>query len=124
MTKWFYLVAGSIVGGCSRYLVSAATHQRFGFHFPYGTLLVNMTGCLVIGFLNSLADSLPWVGPNERILLMTGVCGAYTTFSSFILETSSLVRKGDVGLASLNVVLSVVLGFLLFRLGELAGKVV
>src|SRR5262249_49711711 len=114
---------GSIAGGFSRYLLGSVIHQRLGFHFPYGTLVVNLTGCLVIGVLNGLADIKPWVGPNERLLLMTGFCGAYTTFSSFILETRSLVRNGDLSLASLNVTASLIGGYLLFQAGSFVGKI-
>jgi CrcB protein len=111
-----------VAGGISRYLFASAAHERLGFHFPYGTLAVNLTGCLLIGFLNSLADSKSWVGPNERLLLMTGFCGAYTTFSSFILETSNLIHRGDLRLAGWNVALSVAGGYLLFRAGSWAGS--
>lgn len=124
MIKWLYLAIGSVAGGFSRYGLGSAIHEWLGFHFPYGTLVINLTGCLAIGFLNGLADTKTWVGPNERILLMTGFCGAYTTFSSFILESSSLMRRGDLILAAVNIGVSVVVGFLLFRVGSVMGKAV
>jgi len=124
MMSWIFLILGSVAGGTARYAVTHVTHHRLGFHFPFGTLLVNLSGCLLIGFLNSIADAKSWVGPNERLLLMTGFCGAFTTFSSFIMETSSLFHEGQPGFACLNVTLSVVLGFLLFRLGAVVGRAI
>jgi CrcB protein len=122
LNKWIYLALGSIAGGVSRYVLGAAIHERLGFHFPYGTLIINLTGCFLIGVLNSLVDSKPWVGPNERLLLMTGFCGAYTTFSSFMLETSNLLNEGEPWLATAYLTGSVVVGFLVFRAGSYLGQ--
>jgi CrcB protein len=123
MIKWFCLLAGSIAGGVARYMFAGAVYNRLGTSFPYGTLLVNLSGCLLIGFFNSLTEVKFLLGPNERILLMTGFCGAYTTFSTLILETSNLLRDGEAWRGCLNLGLSVVIGFLLFRLGALVGRI-
>jgi CrcB protein len=124
MNKWLCLIVGSIAGGLARYLFAGVVSERFGARFPYGTLLVNVSGCLLIGIFNSLAEEKFLLGVNERILLMTGFCGAYTTFSTLILETSNLVKNGELGLGLLNLGVSIGAGFILFRLGELMGRVI
>jgi fluoride exporter len=124
MLKWLYLTTGCVAGGFSRYLLASAVYRRLGTDFPCGTLVVNLSGCLLIGFFDSLAKEKGLMGTNERLLLMTGFCGAYTTFSALILETSNLVHEGELLRAGWNVTLSLVLGFALFRLGALLGKAI
>jgi CrcB protein len=124
VVKWTYLIFGSIAGGLFRYVVAGAIYKKWGTGFPTGTLIVNLTGCLLIGFFNSLAREKFILGPNDRLLLMTGFCGAYTTFSALILETSNLLREGEAARALTNLLLSVIVGFLLFRAGEWIGKAI
>lgn len=122
MTKILMIAAGSLAGGFSRYYLAGLIHRIFGTGFPYGTLAVNFTGCFLIGFFSALADEKFLMSPNTRILLMIGFCGAFTTFSTWVLETSHLIRDGDVMRAFLNVFLSVVVGFFIFRCGVLVGE--
>ena len=122
MTKLLLLTGGSIAGGFSRYYVAGFIYRIFGTSFPFGTFVVNMTGCLAIGFLSALSDKKFLIGPDERLLLMIGFCGAYTTFSTFMLETVNLVREGESWQAFLNVTLSVMAGFLILRLGMILGE--
>jgi len=101
---------GSIVGGVARYLVSVVFLSQFGSGFPWGTLFVNVTGSFIIGFYAALTgpDGRLFVSPRQRQFVMVGICGGYTTFSAFSLETLRLVQSGDVRAASLNLLISVV----------------
>jgi CrcB protein len=119
MTLILVLVGGA-VGAVVRYLVSAWSHQRFTF--PYGTLVVNVVGSFVVGFLAGLAagaDGLPdWV----RALIGTGFCGALTTYSTFGFETVHLGRTGGWRQASINVAATLGAGIGAAGLGWLASS--
>lgn len=122
MTKWIGLAAGGVLGTFSRYFLSGAVHRIFGVAFPFGTLVVNLVGCFAIGFLAVLAEEKFLLGPTARVFLMIGFCGAFTTFSTIILETSNLTKDGESLYALANILLSVVLGFLVFRLGVILAR--
>ncbi len=123
MMKWIQLAVGGVAGTFARYLLAGAVYTVFGTGFPYGTLAVNLTGCFLIGFLAALAEEKFLLGPSARLLLMVGFCGAFTTFSTFMLETANLMKGGETGRAFLNVFASVVAGFLVFRLGVLMAEI-
>jgi len=123
MTKFLNLIIGGAVGTIARYLLAGAVYRFVGSTFPYGTLIVNLSGCFILGILAALTDKKFILGPDARVLLMIGFCGAYTTFSTMIFETDSLVRNGQALRAFTNVFASVILGFILFRLGSLIGEV-
>jgi CrcB protein len=118
----WWLAAGSVAGGLARYWLTGAVHRWHGTSFPAGTFAVNMTGCFLIGFFDAMAGERFALGPGGRLLLMTGFCGAFTTFSTLILETANQMRGGEFSRALLNTLGSVLLGLILFRLGALAGK--
>lgn len=124
MIKFLYLIVGGIAGTVSRYLLSGAVHEVTGAGFPYGTLVVNLVGCFGIGVFAALSDEKFVLGPEMKILLMAGFCGAFTTFSTFIFETSNLVKDGENFRALANVLLSVLLGFVVFRLGYFLGEII
>ena len=108
----YWLVAGGgALGSVARYWLSDVIGRRFGETFPYGTLLVNVSGCLVIGFFATSTglEGRLVVRPEWRLAFMAGVCGGYTTFSSFSLQTLNLTMAGDWFRAAANVFLSVVL---------------
>jgi CrcB protein len=105
----WYVAAGGAVGSVCRYLLGAWLQGRAGVAFPVGTLVVNVSGSLVLGFLLRYALASPGITPEVRALLTTGFCGGYTTFSTFSYETAALLEEGDVKRASLYVALSVVL---------------
>ena len=120
MTKWLNLILGGVTGTVARYVLAGAVYQMLGTSFPYGTLVVNLTGCFAIGFLAALAEEKLLLSPEARMLLMVGFCGAFTTFSTFMLETANLMKDGEMAKAFVNVAASVVIGFVVFRLGMLA----
>ena len=101
---------GSVVGGVARYLVSVLFVSQIGDGFPWSTLFVNVTGSFLIGFYAALTgpDGRVRASPRQKQFVMVGICGGYTTFSAFSLETLQLVQSGNLHAASLNLGISVV----------------
>lgn len=122
--KWVLLAVGGILGTFLRYSLAGLVYDFLGTRFPYGTLVVNLTGCALIGFLSTLAEEKFLISSNGRLLLMTGFCGAYTTFSTFMLETANLIKDGEFFLAFANLGASIVAGFIAFEVGVFLGKVI
>lgn len=93
----WYVAAGSAAGGAARFLLTDTLQQRLAptAGFPVGTLLVNVTGSLLLGFLIRWLLDAPTVTPELRALLTTGFCGGYTTFSTFSHDTVALMERGD-----------------------------
>lgn len=116
--KILHLLLGSMASGLARYYLAGAVYRVAGTGFPYGTLVVNLAGCFLLGLLAGLAEDKFLLGPDARLLLMIGFCGAFTTFSTFIFETDGLLREGAWLPALLNVTASIVFGFALFRGGR------
>jgi fluoride exporter len=115
------LIAGGAIGTLGRYFLAEWGQSLWGSHFPYGTLLVNVTGCLlmgcVVGFAESRYHALVEMPYQLRLLLMTGILGAFTTFSSYELEALLLFRQGGWERAVLYLAGSIVLGLLALVLG-------
>jgi CrcB protein len=107
-----------------RFWIGGAIAQAFGERFPVGTLVINVTGSFIIGIFATLTgpDGRMMVGSLPRQFFMIGICGGYTTFSSFSLQTLNLARDGQWGYAGLNVGLSVLLCLFGVWLGYLAGE--
>ncbi len=107
--SYISVALGSIVGGVARYLVSVLFVSQFGSGFPWSTLFVNVTGSFTIGFYAALTgpDGRLFVSPRQRQFVMVGICGGYTTFSAFSLETLRLVQSGNVRAACLNLSISI-----------------
>lgn len=108
---YVWVALGGALGSVARYACATTAARWLGAAFPWGTLLVNVTGSFAIGLLAVLvaADGRPLLAGDARAFLLVGVLGGFTTFSSFSLDTLALVRNGAVGAAALNVALSVVL---------------
>ena len=104
------MLIGGAIGSLIRLLVGAAIQQRVGLGFPVGTLVINVTGSLLLGFIMRFALDTTAVTPVMRALLTTGFCGGYTTFSTFSFETVDLLREGLYARAGAYVASSVVLG--------------
>lgn len=100
---------GSAAGGVARFLLSAWIEQHTTSSFPYATLLVNLSGSLLLGFLATWTYETAGVPADMRALLTTGLCGGFTTFSTFSLETVALAEEGTLGRAALYVAASVCL---------------
>ncbi len=119
---YLWVMLGSALGGGARYWLSGVIANRIGETFPWGTILVNVSGSLVIGFFATLTgpDGRLLVGTEARQFVMIGLCGGYTTFSSFSLQTLNLVREGEWLYVGMNIGLSVVLCLLAVWLGHMA----
>jgi CrcB protein len=100
---------GGAIGSVARLAVGTAIQQRVGLGFPLGTLIVNITGSLLLGFLVRVALDTPAVTPAMRAFLTTGVCGGYTTFSTFSYDTAVLIDERAYGRAAAYILASVTL---------------
>ena len=108
MRTFWAIAFGAAVGGVSRYYLSAAVQHRMGSTFPWGTLLINVTGSLILGFIMRYALSTQSVSVELRVLLTTGFCGGYTTFSTYSYEIATLIEDGQIGRAGTYALASVV----------------
>lgn len=115
---------GSFFGGGCRFLVSKASAAMFATSFPFGTFIVNIFGCFLIGFLSGLPYANFGVSPQAKLLLTTGFCGGFTTFSTFMNENLSLLSGGNNLFFFLYLVGSFALGLLCVWGGMAAAKIV
>jgi len=104
-----YVAVGAAIGGVLRYVVTVFVQGRTGPDFPVATLLINVTGSVLLGFLSAYFSETGVVSPQVALLFTSGVCGGYTTFSTFTYETIGLLRSGEGWRAALYMMLSVVL---------------
>jgi CrcB protein len=122
LQRYLFIALGGALGSLTRYLVGSVVANRMGTRFPYGTFVINLTACLIIGF------SLTWMGrraevnPAWRFLIPIGFVGAYSTFSTFEWETFTALQTGAFLIAAVYVSVSILLGLLAVWLGALLAR--
>ncbi len=121
--KMFFIVGlGSFLGGGFRYLIQKQLTDSIQSSFPYSTLLINITGCFFLGFLLGISNKYDFLSPETRLFLTTGLCGGFTTFSTFSNDSLMLLRDANYSYFFLYVILSVVVGIICTFLGYLIFK--
>jgi fluoride exporter len=116
------VAAGGAIGAIARYAVTLAVAGFWKRDFPLATLLINVSGCFILGFFATFAAERAAIDPLWRLLIATGFVGAYTTFSTFEYETERLTESGALMWGTLNIITSVLVGFLAVRLGVLLAR--
>lgn len=119
MLVWISIAGAA--GTLSRYFLGSFV-QKLGWHFPWGTLTVNMLGCFLFGLIWSLAEGRTFIGPDARTALLIGYMGAFTTFSTFAFETTQRIMDGQWGQVAANLVLQNVVGIGMVLLGLRMGR--
>lgn len=116
---------GAVAGALSRYYLTLWLAQRFGTSFPYGTFFINLSGCFAMGFFTTLAlDKVAIISLELRLLVATGFLGAYTTFSTYGLDTITLLRNGSLLTAILYWSASAILGIISLELGVFLARLI
>ena len=122
MQKYFWIAVGGSLGSIARYWVGSTISGRVGTRFPYGTFVINVTACVLIGFSLGFMERHSELNPAMRFLISVGFVGAFSTFSTFEWETFSNLQLGAVLIAALYIVLSVFLGLVAVWCGFLAAR--
>ncbi|AJQ28562.1 fluoride efflux transporter CrcB [Pelosinus fermentans] len=117
MLRIIAVAVGGSIGATARYLVSVWAAERFGADFPYGTLIVNVVGCFIIGIFMTLTTERFIVNPYWRLLITVGFLGGLTTFSSFSYETFRVLENSNMIMALYNIGLNLLLGFVATWIG-------
>jgi fluoride exporter len=123
LQKYILIAIGGSLGSLARFWVGTAVASRMGAKFPYGTFVINMTACVVIGFSLAFFARRTELNPAFRYLIPVGFIGAYSTFSTFEWETFTNLQMGAFWIAGLYVVLSVLLGLIAVWCGVLLARV-
>ena len=123
MKPWLLVFVGGGIGSVLRYLISK-TFNTYLAHFYFGTFIVNVLGCLLIGFILGLSMKENYLTANQTLILATGFCGGFTTFSTFAFEKYALLTSGEIFYFFLYLVSSVILGILAVALGLWSAKVI
>ena len=124
LLKYFYIAIGGALGSLARYGVGVVVSDRMGTKFPYGTFVINITACVIIGFSLAYLGRRTELSAGWRFLIPVGFVGAYSTFSTFEWETFSKLQAGEFFTSSLYVVLSIVLGLAAVWCGVMLARAV
>ncbi|MGL4450856.1 MAG: fluoride efflux transporter CrcB [Sarcina sp.] len=119
----FVVGCGGFIGASLRYLISLWATKGMGPGFPFGTLIVNILGAIIIGFVTEMSLRTTVVSPTMKTFITTGMMGGLTTFSTFSLETMTIFSHGNVGLGSLNIILNLGLSLVGVVIGQFIAKV-
>ncbi len=119
----FIVGTGSFIGGVARFLMSRYIQNAVLSAFPFGTFIVNIIGCFLIGIFYGISEKSNIINPELRLFLTVGFCGGFTTFSSFANENIALLRENDLFYFALYTSLSVFLGLLAVYLGNILIKI-
>ena len=124
MFRSFLVFIGGGIGAVFRYLLAGWIYKVIGTDFPYGTLVVNVVGCFVIGLFLTMAEDRFLISPSVRTFVAVGIIGGFTTFSTFNFETLELLKDGAISLALLNVGASVIVGLSATWVGAIIGRII
>lgn len=122
MLNYILISIGAAIGGVFRYGLASFIQKRVESFFPYGTLVVNITGSFVLGFIMYYLDEKEFLSPQMRLFLTVGLCGGFTTFSTFSYETLNLIKNSQFLLAASNVLGSVFLCLIAIYLAYVLSK--
>jgi CrcB protein len=124
LQKYLLIAAGGALGSVARYWVGSTIGGRMGTRFPYGTFVINMTACVIIGFSLTYLGKRAGLNPAWRFFIPVGFIGAYSTFSTYEWETLSTLRAGAFALASMYAIGSLVLGLAATWLGAVLAEAI
>ena len=119
---WLYLAVAGAIGTLARYAMSGLVQRLCGADFPFGTMAVNLVGCLLFGVGWGLAERHVEITPEQRLIIFTGFMGAFTTFSTYAFETQALMRQSEWILAGANALGQLALGLALMVVGIGLGR--
>jgi len=124
LQKYFFIALGGSLGSIARYWVGSTISGRLGTKFPYGTFVINVSACIIIGFALTFLGKRADLNPAWRFLIPVGFVGAYSTFSTYEWETLSTLRSGAFALAAFYAVISLFLGLAAVWCGSIIAEVI
>ncbi len=123
MLNYFYVIAGAAIGGLLRYVVADVVQRNAKIIFPFGTLTVNILGSFLLGFIIFFLGEREIISPELRLFLTVGICGGFTTFSTFSYETLVLIQEAQFLYATINILLNVILSLFAIYLAYFLSKI-